>query len=116
MIELFRTSTFRLALFYFGLFAVSTLGVLGLIYYHTVVYADQQSDETIDAEITGLSEQYKQRRLDGLISVINERSDPGRGSSMLYLLTDNRQVALAGNLSGWPDATVGPDGWMHFTL
>ena len=116
MIELFRTSTFRLALFYFGLFAVSTLVVLGLIYYHTVVYADQQSDETIDAEITGLSEQYKQRRLDGLITVINERSDPGRGSSMLYLLTDNRQVALAGNLSGWPDATVGPDGWMHFTL
>ena len=116
MIELFRTSTFRLALFYFGLFAVSVLAVLGLIYYHTVIYADQQTDETIDAEITGLSEQWKQRGLDGLINVINERADPSRGSSMLYLLTDNRQVPLAGNLSAWPDATVGLDGWMHFTL
>jgi signal transduction histidine kinase len=116
LIELFRTSTFRLALFYFGLFAVSVLAVLGLIYYHTVVYADQQTDETIDAEITGLAEQYKQRALTGLIAVIDERSDPGRGSSMLYLLTDQRQHVLAGNLSGWPDATVGPDGWMRFTL
>jgi len=116
LIELFRTSTFRLALFYFGLFAVSVLAVLGLIYYHTVVYADQQTDETIDAEITGLAEQYKQRGLTGLIAVIDERSDPGRGSSMLYLLTDQRQAVLAGNLSGWPDATVGPDGWMRFTL
>ena len=116
MIELFRTSTFRLALFYFGLFAVSVLAVLGLIYYHTVVYANQQTEETIDAEITGLAEQYKQRGLSGLITVIAERSDPGRGSSMLYLLTDARQRVLAGNLSGWPDATVGPDGWMRFTL
>jgi signal transduction histidine kinase len=116
LIELFRTSTFRLALFYFGLFAISVLAVLGLIYYHTVVYADQQTDETIDAEITGLAEQYKQRLLTGLIAVINERSDPSRGSSMLYLLTDKYQHPLAGNLSAWPDATVGPDGWMHFTL
>ena len=116
MIELFRTSTFRLALFYFGLFAVSVLAVLGLIYYHTVIYANQQTEETIDAEITGLAEQYKQRGLSGLITVIAERSDPGRGSSMLYLLTDARQRVLAGNLSAWPDATVGPDGWMRFTL
>jgi signal transduction histidine kinase len=116
LIELFRTSTFRLALIYFGLFAVSVLAVLGLIYYQTVVYADQQTDETIDAEITGLGEQYKERGLGGLIAVINERSDPGRGSSMLYLLTDQREHPLAGNLSGWPDATVGPDGWMRFSL
>jgi signal transduction histidine kinase len=116
LIELFRTSTFRLALFYFGLFAVSALAVLGLVYYHTVIYADQQTDETIDAEITGLAEHYQQRGLAGLIAVISDRSDPGRGTSMLYLLTDQRQHVLAGNLAGWPDATVGPDGWMRFTL
>ncbi len=116
MIELFRTSTFRLALIYLGIFAISVFAVLALVYFQTVVYADQQTDETIDAEITGLAEQYKQRGLSGLIAVIDERSDPSRGSSMLYLLTDQRQHALAGNLSGWPDATVGSDGWMHFTL
>jgi signal transduction histidine kinase len=116
LIKLFRTSTFRLALIYFGLFALSAFSVLGLIYYYTVVYADQQTDETIDAEITGLAEQYQQRGLSGLIAVIGERSDPGRGSSMLYLLTDQRQHVLAGNLTDWPDATVDPDGWMRFSL
>jgi signal transduction histidine kinase len=118
LIELFRTSTFRLALIYFGLFAASVTTVLGLIYYQTVIYTDQQTDETIDAEIRGLGEQYQQRGLSGLITVINERiDDPSRGpSSMLYLLTDQNGRTLAGNISGWPDATVGPDGWMRFAL
>jgi signal transduction histidine kinase len=116
VIELFRTSAFRLSLVYFALFATSVLAVLGLIYWQTVVYADQQTDETIDAEITGLAEQYRQRGLVGLVSVIQERSDPGRGGTMLYLLTDSGQRPLAGNLSRWPDVTVGPDGWMRFRL
>lgn len=116
MIELLRTSTFRLALAYFFLFAASAMAGLGLIYWQTVVYADQQTDETIDAEITGLAEQYRQRGLTGLIEVIADRSDPERGSVMLYLLTDSGQRPLAGNLTKWPDATVDPDGWMRFEL
>ena len=116
MKELFRISTFRLAAFYFGLFAASVLILLAVIYWETVVYADRQANETIDAEIAGLSEQYRQRGLDGLVNVIDERSDPERGSVMLYLLTDNSGRALAGNLTSWPDVHVDPDGWMRFSL
>ena len=116
MIELLKTSTFRLALAYFGLFAASVVAGLALIYWQTVVYADQQTDETIDAEITGLAEQYRERGLTGLIEVIADRSDPERGSVMLYLLTDAQQRPLAGNLTKWPDVTVDPDGWMRFRL
>ncbi len=116
MIELFRTSTFRLALIYFGLFATSVLGLLGFVYWQTVVYADQQTGETIDAEITGLAEQYHQRGLEGLVEVIADRSQSGRAGDMLYLLADGRQRPLAGNLSRWPDATVKPDGWMYFSV
>ena len=116
MLELFRTSTFRLALFYFGLFATSVLGLLGFVYWQTVVYADQQTNETIDAEITGLAEQYRQRGLSGLIEVINDRSQSGHSGSMLYLLADDRQRPLAGNLNRWPDATVEPSGWMYFPV
>jgi signal transduction histidine kinase len=116
LIELFRTSTFRLAAFYLGLFATSVLAVLGLIYWETVVYADQQTDETIDAEIRGLAEQYHQRGLGGLIEVLNDRSDPERGGSTLYILIDPRHHPLAGNLAQWPDVTVEPDGWLSFPL
>jgi signal transduction histidine kinase len=92
------------------------LAMLALIYWQTVVYTTHQTDETIDAEITGLAEQYRQRGLAGLVAVINERSNPERGSSMLYLLTDQRQHPLAGNLSRWPDLEVETDGWMRFRL
>jgi signal transduction histidine kinase len=92
------------------------LVMLALIYWQTVVYATRQTDETIDAEITGLAEQYRQRGLAGLVAVINERSNPERGSSMLYLLTDQRQRPLAGNLTRWPDLEVEKDGWMRFRL
>ncbi|WP_229743945.1 sensor histidine kinase [Aliidongia dinghuensis] len=90
--------------------------MLALIYWQTVVYSTRQTDETIDAEITGLAEQYRERGLAGLVAVINERSNPERGSSMLYLLTDSRQRPLAGNLSRWPDLEVEKDGWMRFHL
>ena len=116
MLELLRTSTFRLAIFYFGLFALSSFAVLALIYWQTVVYADQQTGETIEAEITGLSEQYRDLGLGGLVQVIEERSNPERGSSMLYLLTDPNGRPIAGNLSNWPDAHIDPDGWMRFRL
>ena len=92
------------------------LAMLALIYWQTVIYSTRQTDETIDAEITGLAEQYRQRGLAGLVAVINERSKPERGSSMLYLLTDQRQNPLAGNLSRWPDLEVEKDGWMRFQL
>jgi signal transduction histidine kinase len=92
------------------------LAMLALIYWQTVVYTTRQTDETIDAEITGLAEQYRQRGLAGLVAVINERSNPERGSSMLYLLTDPTQRPLAGNLSRWPDLEVESDGWMRFHL
>jgi len=92
------------------------LAMLALIYWQTVIYSTRQTDETIDAEITGLAEQYRQRGLAGLVAVINERSNPERGSSMLYLLTDQRQNPLAGNLSRWPDLEVEKDGWMRFQL
>lgn len=116
MLELLRTSTFRLAIFYFGLFALSAFAVLGLIYWQTVVYSDQQTGETIEAEITGLSEQYRNLGLNGLVQVIEERSSPERGSSMLYLLTDANGRTISGNLTRWPDAHIDPDGWMRFRL
>jgi signal transduction histidine kinase len=116
VLELFRTSTFRLGIFYFGLFAISAFAVLGLIYWQTVVYSDQQTGETIEAEITGLSEQYRNLGLNGLVQVIEERSSPERGSSMLYLLTDANGRTISGNLTRWPDAHIDPDGWMRFRL
>ena len=59
-----------------------------------------ESDQTIDAEVTGLAEQYQRLGLAGLADVILSRSN--RGGQGLYLLTDRLNRPIAGNLDGWP--------------
>src|SRR5690606_40603275 len=57
-------STFQLALVYMTLFATSVFILLGFIYWATAGYMARQTDETIEAEIQGLAEQYQRQGLD----------------------------------------------------
>ncbi len=47
---------------------------MDFIYWSTVAVIDRQTTATIEAEIVGLAEQYKERGLAGLIDVVRERS------------------------------------------
>src|SRR5690606_18088176 len=71
--SLLRTSTFQLALLYMVLFAASVFILLAFIYWRTAGYMAEQTDETIEAEIVGLAEQYRGRGINGLINIIRER-------------------------------------------
>ena len=68
--NLFRTIAFRLTLLYVVLFTASVAAILGFIYWSTVEVIDRQTTATIEAEIKGLAEQYKERGLAGLVEVI----------------------------------------------
>lgn len=112
--KLHRTSTFRLALIYTVLFAGSVLVLLGFIYWSTVGFMSNQTDATIEAEITGLDEQYRERGLNGLVMTITERLERDPDSSSVYLFASPNFTPLAGNLSAWPDVNPSPDGWLNF--
>jgi signal transduction histidine kinase len=114
-LDVFRTATFRLAFAYLCLFAVSVLVLLGFIYWRTAGLMATQFDETINAEVQGLIEQYKRRQILGLRSIIIERSSrPDQRT--LYLLTSFNGTPLAGNLPEWPPETeVTARGWINFT-
>ncbi|MEN6541969.1 HAMP domain-containing sensor histidine kinase [Parvibaculum sp.] len=72
----------------------------------------RQTDEAVQAEITGLAEQYAQGGLPLLVHTVIQRSrDPGQG---LYLVTGPNGQVLAGNIDVRPTAAPGPDGWMDF--
>jgi signal transduction histidine kinase len=90
--------------------------LVGFIYWSTTESLTRQIDATIDAEITGLAEQFNQRGVLGLVRAIQRRADPTRGTRGLYLLTDANHAPLAGNLSRWPDAAPDEDGWSTFAL
>lgn len=115
ILDLFRTATFRLALAYLLLFAASVIFLLGFIYWRTAGFMSRQVDQTIAAEIQGLSEQYRRRGLIGLRQIVLERSTGNSGPS-LYLLTALDGRSLGGNLPQWPrDMTPAANGWTNFS-
>ena len=81
--ELLRSSSFRLSLIYMVLFAGSVLFLLGFIYWATVGFMARQTDATVEAEITGLAEQYREGGVGSLINILQERieRDPDSSSS-----------------------------------
>ncbi|MDX1590126.1 MAG: HAMP domain-containing sensor histidine kinase [Oleiphilaceae bacterium] len=111
-----RTSTFQLALLYMVVFATSVFILLAFIYWRTAGFMTEQTDQTIEAEIVGLAEQYRGRGINGLISILRERVARDPNGKSLYLFTTEDYLKLAGNLSKWPDEAEGSDGWIDFTL
>lgn len=111
-----RTSTFQLALLYMVVFATSVFILLAFIYWRTAGFMTEQTDQTIEAEIVGLAEQYRGRGINGLISILRERVSRDPNGKSLYLFTTEDYLKLAGNLSEWPEEAQGSDGWIDFTL
>lgn len=109
--RLIRTSWFRMAIGYAFLSIISVTMLFALLYWNTAVFVAEQTEETIEAEITGLAEHYRQAGLFGLTEVIQERSKGQRLS--LYLLADPNRRPVAGNLNAWP-ADTQPGDWLDF--
>lgn len=113
-VRLIRTSTFQLAWWYMGIFGASTLTLIGVVWWVTNGYLEQQTNATIEAEVTGLVEQYRQRGIQGLESLIAERQTMSNGVPTVYLFADQQRKKLAGNLSTWPEGTSDGAGWYNF--
>ncbi len=113
--RLLETSTFRLALIYLASFGISALALLGFLYYETAGFMARQTDETIQAEIAGLAEQYRAEGINRLRNVIELRSGQPHRSSV-YLLVDPLGRRVAGNLERWPSVEPGPDGRLDFAM
>ncbi len=94
--KLFRTTAFRLTLVYLVVFALFAGALLGYFAWNTRRLVTEQITATVDAESTGLSEQYRLggiRRL--VIAIENRARNPG---SNLYLVTTFAGEGLAGNV------------------
>ena len=114
--RLVRTHAFRLAALYFLVFAASMLSVLFFVYWTSANFVERQTEATLDAEITGLAEQYAQRGLSGLVQIVAARSAGDPGDAMLYLVTDPEGRPLVGNIAGWPLGVPVRSGWLSFTV
>ena len=114
--RLLRTHEFRLAALYFVVFAASVGGVLFFVYLASADFVERQTEATLDAEVTGLAEQYAQRGLSGLVQIVAARSAGDRGDGMLYLVTNRDGRPLAGNIGGWPAGVPVRPGSLSFQI
>lgn len=108
--KLRKTYSFRLALWYVGLFAVSATAVFAFIWWAGVTFMLKQTDEIIDSEVLSLMEQYEERGLAALAMQISTRQRIEASRSNIYLLVDRDLHYLAGNTRQWP-STVEPKGY-----
>src|ERR1700710_1326608 len=97
--QLLRTQAFRIVLVYVLLFALSVAALLAFTYWNTRRTLDAQTDQIIEAEITGLAEQYQHLGMPGLVETVRSRSL--HGGQALYLVSDGLRHYIACNLNGW---------------
>jgi signal transduction histidine kinase len=109
-----NTSTFRLVAIYLIFFALSVSAVLAYVFWNTVGLLERQTDETIRAEVQGLSDQYRILGLRGIADVINRRVEGTDGS--IYLMVNPEGVRIAGNIDTMPPESVGEPGWIDFPI
>lgn len=100
--KLLKTFSFRLALWYVALFAISATVVFGFIWWAAVTFMMRQTDEIIESEVWSLVEQYDERGLAALSMQISSRQRSEASRSNIYLLVDREFHYLAGNMRQWP--------------
>ena len=83
--KLFRTTTFKLTLVYLTVFALFAAFLLGYFAFNTRRLITEQITDTVNAEITGLSEQYRQGGIRRLVSAVDESAR--RAGPTLELVT-----------------------------
>jgi signal transduction histidine kinase len=102
--KLFRTTAFKLSLAYLLVFAVFAFVVLAYVAWNAQRVLDDQIVNTIEAEINGLSEQYRLGGIRRLITVVERRSrEPG---ASLYLVTTPTGERVVGNIGAVPPGTL----------
>jgi signal transduction histidine kinase len=111
-LKLLTSSTFRLGAVYLTVFAISVAAILGYIYWNTAILLEQQIEDTLEAEVQGLAEQYRQRGPAGLLDIVNLRSRESEGG--VYILTNAIGRRVAGNLPALPAEAVGERGVIDF--
>lgn len=105
--RIFRTTGFRLAALYAGLFGGSVLVLFGVIYWITSDALHRQLAANVESEVTALVEDHQTGGLSHAAVAIEQRRVSALHRTTFYLLLDPAGLKRAGNLLG----LSGRDGW-----
>jgi len=100
LIRLLSSTPFRLTLAYMGAFVLAAALIVGFVAWRANDLLTNKVVETLEAEITGLREQFQADGAERLAAVVAQRS--GQPGSGLYMLIDATGRKVAGNLDRVP--------------
>ena len=110
-----RTSSFRLAALYAGLFAASTAMLFGIVYWTTTNALREQVRLSLQNEMASFEAKFAMAQPGELATEIEQRLASGKPQPFYYGLQDSLGHSLAGNLAnlgmfeGWREAPADDD-------
>ena len=110
-----RSSTFKRALIWIGIFGAIVIALLGCVYWSTSAYVLSRADRAIAGEQTVLHRAYDAGGRSAMIAAIEQGVADERAVGMLYLLADPSFVPVAGNIKAWPSDRKAAEGWGNFS-
>jgi signal transduction histidine kinase len=116
MARLLRSISVRLALGYAGLFIVSSLLLVGFLWWRTAGYLDREIDAVIVADTRAVGDRLQDFGLSGATETINSRIGETADEHAIFLLTDPALAPIAGNLNAWPAEVGSSTGWYQVQL
>lgn len=106
---IFSTTAARLSALYLVLFTVCALALVAYMTGESARFLVNQTQSTVNDEITDLAQIYSRTGLPGLVRAIDRRSRaPGAN---LYLIADSTGRVLAGNVGEIDGAILAREGW-----
>src|ERR1044071_7491399 len=114
----YRLSSSRVALLYVLIFSAGITSILVAVYFLTARVLDHEVDAVIQAEVTGLVDDYRRGGILQLIDTLNRRADSWGRTGAVYLLADPNGNRIGGNIGSWPrefDAAEGEE-WVEFEI
>ena len=111
--RLFRTTVFKISLAYLVISAIGAGLVLSSVGDNVKTLIDQQTAQTVEADIGGLSEQYAQGGIRHLVQSVESRTQ--RPGADLYLVTTAAGEPIAGNIASLPPGVLERPGLVETT-
>lgn len=111
-----RTTAFRLALLYVGLFCASVAALFAFVYAASDVLMDRQREQAIIADLSSLQDLYLRSDLATLADAIRVRTRSELVGDRVYLLTDPDFSRIEGNVLNWPQQVELDGPWVRFPI
>jgi signal transduction histidine kinase len=98
----FRSSTTRLAFAYGTVVLLLVIALQGTVFLLVREMLRREMHNVVAAELESLTEEFKYGNIDKLVVALRARTDSLGRAGAVYLLVNESQERLAGNLTWWP--------------